>query len=71
MILNASFAVKCLFMVHSLRLKSKALSFALFCTLGVAAMISNCCWFAFMLSRVRLTFPRSTLGSLSIDHVVL
>ncbi|GAA6016736.1 hypothetical protein JCM11491_000225 [Sporobolomyces phaffii] len=51
MILNALFAVKCLFMVHSLRLKSKALSFALFCTLGVAATISNCCWFAFMLSR--------------------
>lgn len=53
MILNALFAVKCLFMVHSLRLKSKALSFALFCALGVAATIANCCWFAFMITRVR------------------
>ncbi|GAA5894197.1 flavin-containing monooxygenase [Sporobolomyces salmoneus] len=51
MILNALFSVKCLFMVHSLRLKSKALSFALFCALGIAATIANCCWFAFMITR--------------------
>ncbi|GAA5925144.1 flavin-containing monooxygenase [Sporobolomyces koalae] len=51
MILNSLFAIKCLFMVHSLRLKSKALSFALFCALGVAATIANCCWFAFMIDR--------------------
>ncbi|GAA5979807.1 hypothetical protein JCM5350_002055 [Sporobolomyces pararoseus] len=51
MILNGLFAVKCVFMVHSLRLKSKALSFALFGSLGVAATVANCCWFAFMITR--------------------
>ncbi|GAA6060117.1 hypothetical protein JCM10212_003525 [Sporobolomyces blumeae] len=51
MILDGLFAVKCLFMVHSFRLKSRSISFTLWAILGVAATIANGGWFILMASR--------------------